>query len=277
LSLPVLLYQTEKSGMAELMGESAVGDQTSLLLGTLEQISRLVVSHRGDAAETLTNIAQLIQRRFLSDVCSVYLLQPDRVHLALSATIGLQPSSVGRVRMRLNEGLVGLVGEQLRPQVLADATLHPRFKYFPEAGEDRYRSFLGVPMIDRGLLLGVLVVQTIEPRAFTADEVRMLTTAAAQVAPIVGDARLQHETQLQAERLRVVRLTMRTVQDIMNNCLNQLQLLRLHAEGHVPEESLTLFDGAIHTAASQLKALGDIEVFAEKQMEIGIGLDWARK
>ena len=262
--------------MSELTAQSAVGDQTSLL-GTLEQISRLVVSHTGDAAETLTNIAQLIQRRFLSDVCSVYLLQPDRVHLVLSATIGLQPSSVGRVRMRLNEGLVGLVGEQLRPLVLADATMHPRFKYFPEAGEDQYHSFLGVPLIDRGLLLGVLVVQTIDPRAFTADEVRMLTTAAAQVAPIVSDARIQHETQMQAERLRVVRVTMRTVQDIVNNCLNQLQLLRLHAEGLVPEESLTLFDEAIHTAASQLKALGDVEVFAEKQMEIGIGLDWARK
>src|SRR5712671_677037 len=255
--------------MSESMGASPVGDQTSLLLGALEEISRLVVSHRGDAAETLTNIAQLIQRRFSSDVCSVYLLQPDRVHLVLSATIGLQPSSVGRVRMRLDEGLVGLVGEQLRPQVLVDAALHPRFKYFPEAGEDRYHSFLGVPMVDRGLLLGVLVVQTIDPRAFTADEVRMASTAAAQVAPIVSDARIQHEAQLQAERLRVVRLTMRTVQDIVNNCLNQLQLLRLDAEGHVPEESLSLFDNAISTAASQLQALGNLEEFSETRMEMG--------
>ena len=131
----------------------------------------------------------MIQRQSRSDVCSVYLLEPDRLHLVLSATIGLDPSSIGRVRMPLTEGLVGLVGEQLRPQVLANATNHPRFKYFPEAGEDRYHSFLGVPVIDRGLLLGVLVVQTIDPRAFTADEVRMATTAAAQVAPIVSDAR----------------------------------------------------------------------------------------
>jgi signal transduction protein with GAF and PtsI domain len=257
------------------MGDPAMGDEASLL-GTLEEISRLVVSHTGDPAETLTNIARLIQQRCHSDVCSVYLLQPDRIHLVLSATIGLQPSSVGKVRMGLTEGLVGLVGEELRPQVIADATTHPRFKYFPDAGEDRYHSFLGVPMVDRGLLLGVLVVQTIEPRVFSADEVRMVATAAAQVAPIVSDARLQHEAQLQAERLRVVRVTMRTVQDIVNNCLNQLQLLRMHAEGHVPEETLTLFDEAIHTAASQLKALGDIEVFTEKQMAIGIGLDWSR-
>ena len=88
------------------MFESEAGRETSLL-GTLEEISRLVISHVGDPGETLTNIARLIQRRFQSDVCSVYLLQPDRIHLMLSATVGLQPSSVGKVRMRLNEGLGG--------------------------------------------------------------------------------------------------------------------------------------------------------------------------
>ena len=95
----------------------------------------------------------------------------------LAATIGLRPESVGRVRMRLSEGLAGLVAEQLRPQFVADATTHPRFKYFREAGEDPYRSFLGVPLIDRGLLQGVLVVQTAEPRDFTPDDVRMLVAA----------------------------------------------------------------------------------------------------
>ena len=66
---------------------------------------------------------------------------------------------------------------------------HPRFKYFSEAGEDAYQSFLGVPLIDRGVLQGVLVVQTIEPRVFREDEVRMLCEAAAQVAPVVSEAR----------------------------------------------------------------------------------------
>src|SRR5262249_58013784 len=89
------------------------------LLWTLEEISRLV-SHSGDPAETLRNIVQLIQRRFKTDVCSVYLLEPDRTTLVLAATIGLRPESIGRVRMRLNEGLVGLVGEQVRPQVVED-------------------------------------------------------------------------------------------------------------------------------------------------------------
>ena len=168
-------------------GESSSIDEGSLLW-TLEEISHLV-SHSGNPAETLTNIVGLIQRRFATDVCSVYLLEPDRTNLVLAATIGLRPEGVGRVRMRLDEGLVGLVGEELRPQVVADATRHPRFKYFREAGEDPYHSFLGVPLVDRGLLQGVLVVQTVEPRAFDRDEVRLMMTAGTQLAPIVSEAR----------------------------------------------------------------------------------------
>ena len=158
------------------------------LLWTLEEIGRLT-SLSGNPSETLTNIVHLIQRRFATDVCSVYLLEPDRANLVLAATIGLRVESVGRVRMRLSEGLAGLVAEQMRPQVVADATAHPRFKYFPESGEDPYHSFLGVPVIDRGLLQGVLVVQTVEPRVFADHDVRMLVTAGAQLAPIVSEAR----------------------------------------------------------------------------------------
>jgi glycogen phosphorylase len=158
------------------------------LLWTLDEIGRLV-SQSGDPSETLTNVVLLIQKRFQTDVCSVYLLEPDRASLVLAATIGLRPDSVGRVRMRLTEGLVGLVAEQLEPQVVADATTHPRFKYFPETGEDPHQSFLGVPVIDHGLLQGILVVQTVEPRVYNPDAVRMLAMAGRQLAPIVSEAR----------------------------------------------------------------------------------------
>jgi starch phosphorylase len=162
--------------------------QRDSLLWTLEEISHLV-SHSGHPEETLGNIVQLIQRTFDTDVCSVYLLEPDRATLVLAATVGLRPDSVGRVRMRLSEGLAGLVGEKLTPQVVEDATTHPRFKYFRETGEDPYHSFLGVPLVDKGLLQGVLVVQTIERRAFSEDAVRMLSMAGAQLASIVSQAR----------------------------------------------------------------------------------------
>ena len=157
-------------------------------LWTIEEIGRLLAAS-GHPAETLDNIVHLIQRRFGSDVCSVYLLEPDRANLVLAATVGLRRESIGHVRMRLTEGLAGLVAEQVRPLAVADAAAHPRFKYFPDAGEDAYRSFLGAPIVDRGLLQGVLVIQTVDTRSFGGDDARLLLIAANQLAPTVSEAR----------------------------------------------------------------------------------------
>src|SRR5580658_3869463 len=155
---------------------------------TLEEIANLAAKE-GQPAETLLNVVALIAKRFETDVCSAYLLEPDRANLVLAATVGLRRECIGNLRMAINEGLAGLVAEQVRPVAVEQARSHPRFKYFREAGEDAYQSFLGVPLIDRGVLQGVLIVQTIEPRIFREDEVRMLAEAAAQVAPVVSEAR----------------------------------------------------------------------------------------
>jgi starch phosphorylase len=155
---------------------------------TLEEIANLA-AEEGQPAETLMNVVALIAKRFNTDVCSAYLLEPDRANLVLAATVGLRRECIGHLRMAIHEGLAGLVAEQVRPVAVEQADTHPRFKYFPEAGEDEYQSFLGVPLIDRGVLQGVLVVQTMAPRLFSEDEIQMLTEAAAQVAPVVSEAR----------------------------------------------------------------------------------------
>jgi starch phosphorylase len=150
-----------------------------------------VVSGGHASSATLTRIVEVIREQFGTDVCSMYLLEPDRANLVLAATVGLRPDSVGRVRMLLTEGLAGLVAEELRPQKVADARAHPRFKFFPEAGEEAYRSFVGVPVLQRGLLQGVLVVQTIEPRQFSDTEVEGLVAVATLISAHVTEARAQ--------------------------------------------------------------------------------------
>ena len=155
---------------------------------TFEEIADLATDG-GKPAETLMNVVALIAKRFRTDVCSAYLLEPDRANLVLAATVGLRRECIGNLRMAVHEGLTGLVAELVRPVSVEQVKNHPRFKYFRDAGEDAYQSFLGVPLIDRGVLQGVLVVQTIEARVFSEDEIRMLTEAATQVAPVVSEAR----------------------------------------------------------------------------------------
>jgi len=155
---------------------------------TLEEIGNLA-AEGGKPAETLMNVVALIAKRFRTDVCSAYLLEPDRAHLVLAATVGLRRECIGNLRMAIYEGLTGLVAEQVRPVVVSQVKGHPRFKYFKDAGEEAYQSFLGVPLVDRGVLQGVLVVQTRDSRVFGDEEVQMLTEAATQVAPVVSEAR----------------------------------------------------------------------------------------
>jgi glycogen phosphorylase len=171
----------------EEMSHPAIAREAEHVL-TLEEIGNLT-QEGGKPAETLMNVVALIARRFQTDVCSAYLLEPDRANLVLAATLGLRPECIGTLRMAIQEGLAGLVAEQVRPLAVEQVQHHPRFKYFSEAGEDAYQSFLGVPLIDQGVLQGVLVVQTVEPRLFSEDEIRMLVDAAAQVAPVVSEAR----------------------------------------------------------------------------------------
>src|ERR1700682_1549298 len=155
---------------------------------TLEEIGNLA-AEGGKPAATLTDVVGFIARRVKTDVCSAYVVEPDGSNLILAATLGLRPQCVGTLRMAVHEGLAGLVAEQVQPVAVEQVKNHPRFKYFSEAGEEAYQSFLGVPFIGRGVLEGVLVVQTIDARVFTDGEIKMLSEAATQLAPVVSEAR----------------------------------------------------------------------------------------
>ena len=151
-----------------------------------------LVDPGGDPTAVLARVVRLIASRFGSDVCSAYLLEPDRANLILAATVGLRQESVGQVRLALHEGLVGLVAEQVGPLAVEHAQSHPRFKRFRESGEDEFQTFLGVPLVDDAVLQGALVVQTSAPRRFSTDEVEALVAAALQVTPVITAARVLH-------------------------------------------------------------------------------------
>jgi phosphotransferase system enzyme I (PtsP) len=161
----------------------------SLGLRTLEDISTLIL-HSHDLQETLDNIVDVVSIRMASDVCSIYLLDDDGETLRLHATKGLPRSSVGAITMNISEGLTGLVVEQRSVVSLENPQDHPRYKYFAETREERYHSFLGIPMLERRNPVGAIIVQHREPRVYTPTEISTLTTIAYQISSIVMNARL---------------------------------------------------------------------------------------
>jgi phosphotransferase system, enzyme I, PtsP len=107
----------------------------------------------------LDRIVKLIASSMETEVCSIYLFR-DSETLELCATEGLKAEAVHVTRMRLGEGLVGRVARRGRAINAANAPQEPGFRYMPETGEERYSSFLGVPVQRLGEKLGVLVVQS---------------------------------------------------------------------------------------------------------------------
>jgi phosphotransferase system enzyme I (PtsP) len=156
---------------------------------TLEDISTLILQSH-DLDETLTNIVALVAKRMRTEVCSIYLLEEDLQTLRLRATKGLSRKAVGRVTMKVGEGLTGLAAEERRVVAIQEPQSHPRYRYFRETGEERFHSFLGIPLFDRKAPLGVLAIQTKDPRQFSPEEISALSTIAFQVSSIVINARL---------------------------------------------------------------------------------------
>ena len=137
--------------------------------------------------EALDTIAARVQTAMHTEVCSVYLYDDKSGCYVLKATEGLYKSAVGQVRIAPSEGLVGLVGTREEPINLEDAQKHPRNRYFPETGEERFGSFLGVPIIHHRRVLGVIVVQeTQNTRRFDEGEEAFLVTISAQLAGVIA-------------------------------------------------------------------------------------------
>jgi len=161
----------------------------SIGLRTLEDISSIIL-HSHDLQETLDNIVTIVAKRMGTDVCSIYLLEKDGETLLLKATKGLSKSSVNRISMKIHEGLAGLVVET-RTMVMSDnAPAHPRYKYFKETKEEKFLSFLGLPLFEHKAPIGVIIIQTRDARQFSQDEISALKTITFQIGSIIHNARL---------------------------------------------------------------------------------------
>ena len=157
-----------------------------LLLRRLRELMAEPIS----AQARLDRIVSLIAANVVAEVCSIYVARDDGV-LELFASEGLARESVHVTTMKPGEGLVGLVVTEAKPVNLANARNHPAFSYKPETGEEVYQSFLGVPILRFGNVLGVLVVQNRTSRLYTEDEIEALQTTAMVLAETIASADLQ--------------------------------------------------------------------------------------
>ncbi len=142
---------------------------------------RDALSEKSEGQERLDHITTIIAQSMRTEVCSIYLFR-DPETLELCASEGLKSEAVHQTRMRLGEGLVGRVARLGRNINSPDAPAEPGFRYMPETGEERFSSFLGVPIQRLGERLGVLVVQSKDNRHYSEDEIYALEVVAMVLA-----------------------------------------------------------------------------------------------
>src|SRR5437867_1207630 len=162
-------------------------------LSFLHEVARLASSAR-DRDEMLRVVIGRTSDAMGAEVSSLYLLERSDGVLRLVATNGLNRGGIGRATLRVGEGIVGWVANARVPLATRDVRTEPRWKWVPEVDEKRFTSMLSVPVVARDEVIGVMNVQTVEPRDFGHEEIDFLQTIANQVAGIIEKGRLQRES-----------------------------------------------------------------------------------
>ena len=248
-------------------------DPNAAVTGSRRLLRRLrdVMAGSGTAQERLDTIVRIIAADMVAEVCSCYVMRAGEV-LELFATEGLRREAVHNTRLRVGEGLVGVIAATARPLALADAQTHPDFAYRPETGEEIYHSLMGVPILRGGRVLGVLVVQNRTRRNYTEDETEALQTIAMVLAELAASGEFVSPVELQPPngigllptRLEGVRLNAGLASGIA--VLHEPRVLIRQVVAEDPQAELVRLRGAVaamQSAIDDLLAASDIAAGGE--------------
>jgi uroporphyrinogen-III synthase len=163
--------------------------RTEQQLRLFQKISRFMVREMS-LQEVLQGVVSLVVEFTQCDSCLVYLL--DNEELVLCASNTPHPSTIGKVRLRMNEGLTGWVARERKLLAISrEAYNDPRFKGFGDLPEDSFEAFLSAPVMARNRVVGVINVQHKLPHPHTGSEMEVLTTVGEQVGCVLVLARMK--------------------------------------------------------------------------------------
>ena len=172
-------------------------------LGVYQRISRLMVRDLTLQA-TLQAVVRLVTEFTSCDSCLLYLIQEDELVLCASSTP--HPLEIGKVRLRLNEGLTGWVARERKMLAISlEAFKDARFKAFSDLPEDTFEAFLSVPVMARNRVIGVINVQHRMPHRHSGAEMELITTVGEQVGCLIVLARLSPSAVEEANHVDLVR------------------------------------------------------------------------
>ncbi len=172
-------------------------------LGILSEIGRISNSYI-DLSEKLKLIVEAVSRGMEKDGASLFLIDSAGETVTLSAAIGLNQETIGKLSFPLGKGIAGWVAEQKVPLALEDPYSDPRFAYVPESGIEKFKSLAAAPILDEDRCLGVLFVLSSAVWRATTSDITLLTTTANQISGVIKSAQLFQSIQQRLSELSTI-------------------------------------------------------------------------
>jgi signal transduction protein with GAF and PtsI domain len=159
----------------------------------LRRVSRIVSSELS-VDEMLGDVLALTAQATGCDACLVFLVEEATGEFVLRGSLVPRPEELGRLRVKMGEGLTGWVAQSLEPVALSsNATSHPRFKIFPTIIEDTYEAFLSVPLVNKGKAIGVINIHHREEHEHSHEEIETVSFIGEQMGSAIAKSLLEDE------------------------------------------------------------------------------------
>ena len=178
---------------------AAISPEATRFVSTLVEINHEITSIL-DLDELLQKIAELTNRIVPFDAFAIFLVDYEKQELYLRFAIGHSPDVVKNLRIKIGNGVTGTAAMERRIVVVDDVRTYPRYI---EAVKN-IRSELAVPLISQNRVVGVLDIQSPEPRYFREDQSRLLSLLASQIAIAIENARVYESERRNRELLALL-------------------------------------------------------------------------
>ena len=240
----------------------------SKVLTILRKISK-IIAENDDQAAVLEEIVKVLSRNLDSDVCSIYVYDDDKDHLVLTATCGLNADLIGKVKLKPGEGITGTAFKSGEIINVANAETHPKFRLVKGSGEEKFKSFLAIPLTVSGRCVGVLNLQKIKEEPFTPSITDVVRSVCTQIANLIISSKMlkvlaDSDTVREEGPKRMKQVVIRGVSANSGIAIGAAATYTKHdyfadiriEKNHSPAKELLLFEHSLKTAKKETAELG---------------------
>jgi signal transduction protein with GAF and PtsI domain len=186
-------------------------EQKEQELKILHEVAKDISSNL-ELRELLNRIVAMIMNFVTADSCLIYLYDRQNDELILTASSKAKEKSIGRVKLKIGEGVTGWAAKEKRPVVLPkEAYKDQRFKTFTSLEEDKYQAFMSIPILSKDEVIGVMNVRNVEAHNYPEHQVNLLFTVSRYLGSAIHNAIIYEEVTRKAKQLDLLSEVSRTI------------------------------------------------------------------